>query len=164
MLPACPADVGTASTFALRMLSGRLSLLPPQSDDGARARTEASVSMERRRRRLLDDASVRIDALSVSRLLAVAVLYVVGGAVGARCEGMADAGDVAAGKGWLNWIDCAVLLVGAGAGAARDWIVVKVVASDCTEGAGLEKVLSPPRLNSVPPPVVRAVPVSELAP
>lgn len=94
MLPACPADVGAASTLALRMLSGRLSLLPPHSDDGARARTEASVSMERRRRRLLDDASVRIDALSVSRLLAVAVLYVVGFAVGARCEGIADAGDV----------------------------------------------------------------------
>lgn len=57
-----------------------------------------------------------------------------------------------------------MLLVGNGAGAASDWIVVSVVASDCTDGAGLEKVLSLPRLNSVPPPVVRAVPVTELAP
>lgn len=60
--------------LALRTLSGRLSRLPPQTDDGARARTEASVSMDRLRLLLLDDASVRIDALSVSRLLAVAEL------------------------------------------------------------------------------------------
>jgi hypothetical protein len=58
--------------FALRTLSGKLSRLPPQSDEGARARTDASVSRERLRRRLLDDAKVRIDALSVSKLLAVA--------------------------------------------------------------------------------------------
>jgi hypothetical protein len=60
------------SIFALRTLSGRLSRLPPQRDEGARARTDASVSRERRRRRLLDDANVRMDALSVKRLLAVA--------------------------------------------------------------------------------------------
>ncbi len=86
------------STFELRTLRGRLSRLPPQSDDGARARTEASVSMERRRRRLLDEASVKMEALSVKRLLAVAVEYVVGFPAGARCAGMAEAGE-AVGKG-----------------------------------------------------------------
>ena len=39
-------------------------------------------------------------------------------------------------------------------------MVVNVVVSDRTEGAGLEKVLSPPLLDSNPPPPVRA----ELAP
>lgn len=64
---------------------------------------------------MLDDASVRIDALSVSRLLAVAVLYVVtrvvleGPECGARCAGIADAGEFVVGKGWLKWIDCVVL-------------------------------------------------------
>lgn len=43
-------------------------------------------------------------------------------------------------------------------------MVVKVVVSDRTDGAGLEKVLSPPRLDSRPPPMVRLVPVTELAP
>lgn len=62
------------STFALSTLKGRLSRLPPQSEDGASARTEASVSMDRRRRRLLEEASVRMEALSVRRLFAVAVL------------------------------------------------------------------------------------------
>jgi hypothetical protein len=57
--------------------------------------------MERRRRRLLDDASVNIEALSVRRLLAVAVVYVVGLVFGARCDGIADAGEVV-GNGWLN--------------------------------------------------------------
>lgn len=61
-----------ASMLALKTLRGKLSRLPPQRDEGARARTEASVSRDRRRRRLLDDASVRMDALSVRRLLAVA--------------------------------------------------------------------------------------------
>lgn len=90
--------------LALSTLRGRLSLLPPQRDDGASALTEASVSSDRRRRRLLDDASVRIDALSVRRLLAVAKVYVVGLPDGARWAGMADAGDVV-GKGWENWMD-----------------------------------------------------------
>lgn len=45
-----------------------------------------------------------------------------------------------------------------------DWIVVKVVVNDRTDGAGLEKVLSPPRLESRAPPTVRFVPASELAP
>lgn len=35
---------------------------------------------------------------------------------------------------------------------------------DRTEGAGLENVLSPPRLESIPPPTVRLVPANELAP
>lgn len=60
------------------------------------------MSRDRRRRRLLEDAKVRMDALSVRRLLAVAALYVVGLPVGARCAGIADAGNVV-GKGWLNW-------------------------------------------------------------
>lgn len=72
------------SMFALKTLSGKLSRLPPQRDEGARARTDASVSRERLRRRLLDDAKVRIDALSVRRLLAVADVYVVGLPLGAR--------------------------------------------------------------------------------
>lgn len=63
---------------ALSTLSGSDSRLPPHREEGARARTDASVSKERRRRRLDEDASVRVDALSVRRLLAVAVAYVVG--------------------------------------------------------------------------------------
>lgn len=60
--------------LALRTLSGSDSRLPPNSDEGARARTEALVSRELRRRRLLDEASVKIEALSVRILLAVAML------------------------------------------------------------------------------------------
>lgn len=62
----------TSLTVALRMLRGSDSRLPPHNDDGARARTEASVSRERRRRRLEEEARVRMEALSVKRLLAVA--------------------------------------------------------------------------------------------
>lgn len=69
----------------LRTLSGRLSRLPPKTDDGAIARIEALVSSELRRRRFDDDASVRMDALSVSRPLAVAAWYVTGCCVVARC-------------------------------------------------------------------------------
>lgn len=91
------------SMLALRTLNGSDSRLPPHSDEGARARTEASVSKDRRRRRLDEDASVRIEALSVRRLLAVAVAYVVGWPValppeGVRWAGMAEAGEVV-GKG-----------------------------------------------------------------
>lgn len=43
-------------------------------------------------------------------------------------------------------------------------MVVKVVVRDRTEGAGLEKVLSPPLLESCPPPIVRLVPVTESVP
>lgn len=60
--------------LALRTLSGSDSRLPPNSDEGARARTEALVSRELRRRRLLDEASVKIEALSVRILFAVAML------------------------------------------------------------------------------------------
>lgn len=58
----------------LSTLSGRLSRLPPNTDDGARARTDALVSNEFRRRRFDEEARVRIDALSVRILFAVAVL------------------------------------------------------------------------------------------
>jgi hypothetical protein len=62
------------SIFALKTLNGRLSLLPPNNDDGANARTDASVSIDLRLRLFEEDASVRIEALSVRRLFAVAVL------------------------------------------------------------------------------------------
>jgi hypothetical protein len=107
-----PGVVGppTPSIVALRTLSGRDSRLPPKSDEGARARTDASVSKERRRRRLEDDARVRMEALSVRRLLAVAAEYVVGCpplllGMGVRCDGMAEAGELV-GKGWLKWMTC----------------------------------------------------------
>src|SRR4051812_46833836 len=113
LAPRCsPGVVGPTpavpSMFELSTLNGKDSRLPPHSDDGASARTEASVSKERRRRRLDEDARVSMDALSVSRLLAVAVAYVVGWPValapdGVRWAGMADAGDVV-GNGWSKWI------------------------------------------------------------
>jgi hypothetical protein len=59
------------------MLRGKLSRLPPKIEDGASARTDALVSKEFRRRRLEELARVRMDALSVRTLLAVAVLYVI---------------------------------------------------------------------------------------
>lgn len=98
---ACRPGVVPDSMLALRTLSGRLSRLPPQTEDGARARTDASVSIDRRRRLLLDDARVRMDALSVSSPLAVAAVYVLGMPVGARWAGIADAGELV-GNGWLN--------------------------------------------------------------
>lgn len=92
--------------------------------------------------------------------------------VGARWAGIADAGVAVVGKGWLNWIDWVVLWFWAlpllwpcpAPLGAIDWIVVKVVVKDRTDGAGLEKVLSPPLLDSTPPPTVRLVPAKELAP
>ena len=42
-----------------------------------------------------------------------------------------------------------------------DWIVVRVVVRDRTEGAGEEKVLSPPLRDSKPPFAVRLVPVTD---
>ncbi len=68
-----PDGAVPASALPERTLSGKDSREPPQSEEGAKARTEASVSMLRRRRRFEDEAKVRIDALSVNRLLAVAV-------------------------------------------------------------------------------------------
>ena len=70
-------EAGSA-TVLLNTLNGRDSLLPPKIEEGASARTEALVSRELRRRRFEEDARVSIDALSVSKLLAVAVLYVAG--------------------------------------------------------------------------------------
>ena len=62
-------------TGPLRTLRGRDSRLPPKMDDGARARTEAFVSRELRRRPAFEEeARVRMEALSVSRLFAVAVV------------------------------------------------------------------------------------------
>jgi hypothetical protein len=58
--------------FAERTERGSDSRLPPQREEGARARVEASVSRERRRWRFEEDARVRMEALSVRRLLAVA--------------------------------------------------------------------------------------------
>lgn len=62
------------------------------------------MSIDLRRRRLLDDARVNIEALSVSKLFAVAVEYVVGLFGGAKCAGIAEAGD-AVEKGWLKCMD-----------------------------------------------------------
>jgi hypothetical protein len=56
-----------------KTLSGSDSRLPPKTEEGAKARTDALVSSELRRRRLEEDASVKIDALSVKILFAVAV-------------------------------------------------------------------------------------------
>lgn len=58
--------------------SGSDSRLPPNMEAGANALMDALVSTELRRRRLDDDASVKIEASSVRTLLAVAVWYVVG--------------------------------------------------------------------------------------
>lgn len=101
MLALSPAPVGIPlmlflTSFPDSTLSGRLSRLPPKTDDGASARTEASVSILLLRLRLLDEARVRMDALSVRRLLAVAEVYVVGGPPGWeevswRCRGIAEA-------------------------------------------------------------------------
>jgi hypothetical protein len=72
---AFPAEVLDGSAIEeLRTLRGRDSRLPPNIDAGARARTEALVSSELRRLRLEELASVKIDASSVSTLLAVAEL------------------------------------------------------------------------------------------
>lgn len=69
-----PVAVPTVlSRFAESTLRGRDSREPPQRDAGASARIEASVSNECRRRRLEEDASVMIEALSVRRPLAVTV-------------------------------------------------------------------------------------------
>jgi hypothetical protein len=69
-----PEALVATSMFALRTLNGRLSRLPPNSEDGAKALIDASVSMDLLRRRFDDDAKVKIEALSVSRLFAVTML------------------------------------------------------------------------------------------
>jgi hypothetical protein len=47
---------------------------------------------------------------------------------------------------------------------AMDWMVVRVVVRERTDGAGDEKVLSPPRRDSMPPFAVLLVPAREDAP
>lgn len=74
--PGVVGTAGTGSMVAERTDRGKDSREPPNTDEGARARTLAFVSRERRRRPLEDDASVKMDALSVSSPLAVAVVYV----------------------------------------------------------------------------------------
>lgn len=71
-------EPAAGSMVPLSTLSGRLSRLPPNMEAGANARIEALVSTEFRRRRLEEDASVRMDASSVRTLLAVADVYVAG--------------------------------------------------------------------------------------
>lgn len=82
-----------STTLLLSRLNGKLSRLPPKTDEGANARTEALVSREFRLRRLDELASVRIEALSFKTLFAVAVLYVIDWLWGIRCGGTAVAGD-----------------------------------------------------------------------
>lgn len=64
--------------FALNTDNGRDSLLPPKTDDGANAFTEAFVSKLFRLLLFVEDANVRTLASSVSRLFAVAIEYVCG--------------------------------------------------------------------------------------
>jgi hypothetical protein len=130
------AVYGSLSMFVESTESGRDSRELPHTEDGAMARTEAFVSSEFRRRRLEEEASVRMDALSVSRLPAVAAAKV----AGCRCEGTALAGGETG-----YW--CEKLCGGPGCGAgsralgAVDWIVVSVVVSDSCDPLGEEKVL-----------------------
>ena len=65
---------------------------------------------------------------------------------------------------WLLCGRCKLFVALAFPPIVADWIVVRVVVRDRTEGAGEENVLSPPLLDSWPPPMVRAVPVREDAP
>lgn len=146
------------SMFELSTLNGRLSRLPPNKDEGARARTDASVSIDLLLLLFEDDASVRMEALSVSRLLAVAVPYVAGCPPlpwGARCAGRAVGGEV--GNWWENCMlllfPCVLWLAGGAVFGAADCIVVSVVVSDRTDGAGEENVLSAP-LPLTPHPTV----------
>lgn len=88
---------------------------------------------------------------------------------GARYGGIAEAGEFV-GNGWLNWMvwelpwldDCPAwgwpLTAPLG---PIDCMVVRVVVRDRTEGAGEEKVLSPPFRESRPPFAVRLVPVTD---
>jgi len=73
--PATERPPNPESKLPLSTDNGSDSRDPPKIDDGARARTDASVSKERRLRRFDDEASVMIDALSVHTPWAVAALY-----------------------------------------------------------------------------------------
>jgi hypothetical protein len=94
-----------ASLLPDKTLNGRDSRLPPQTEPGARARTDASVSMLRRRR-LEDEASVTMLASSVRRVDEWGSLFVV------RWRGMAEGALKAGETGywWLNitagWLRC----------------------------------------------------------
>jgi hypothetical protein len=87
----------------------------------------------------------------------------------ARWAGIADAGEPV-GKGWLKWITCefelckcwfvVVWLLLPPLVGAIVCIVVSVVVRDRTDGAGEEKVLSPP----LRPFAVRLVPVIDVSP
>lgn len=75
----CDAVMPGASGVCERIDRGRDSRDPPQAELGAIARIEALLSSELRRGALCEeDARVSTDALSLSRLLAVALRYVVG--------------------------------------------------------------------------------------
>lgn len=66
---------------------------------------------------------------------------------------------------WLDWwlAELALFWLKVPLGAI-DCMVVRVVVSERTEGAGDEKVLSPPLRESIPQPAVRLVPASDDAP
>jgi hypothetical protein len=73
------------------------------------------------------------------------------------------------GNWWENWIVCGLFVLFvfccAGAvGAAPEWMVVRVVVRDRTEGAGDENVLSGPRPELTPHPTVAVVPSPDEAP
>jgi hypothetical protein len=152
----CEAMIEDESMLAERTDRGNDSREPPNKDEGARARIEASVSIDLLRRRLEEEARVRIDALSVSRLLAVAVAYVAGCPPllgGAMCAGRAFGGGEVG-----NWCEKCILFAWPawwvlGAGGTADWMVVNVVVRLRTLGAGDENVESPPRPD-IPQPAV----------
>jgi hypothetical protein len=118
------------------------------------------VSTELRRRRFEDEASVRMDALSVRMLFAVAPWYELGCCCwGARCGGIAEGGGDAGNwcEKWtgvalepvaLFWF-CAWPRLRIFEGAV-DCIVVRVVVRECSEPLGDEKVL-PPLTKLLPP-------------
>ena len=60
------APRSASGTGPLNTLKGSDSRLPPKTEEGANARTEALVSRELRLRLLEDEASVKMEALSES--------------------------------------------------------------------------------------------------
>ena len=110
------------------------------------------MSSELRRRRLDDEARVKMEALSVRMLFAVAPWYELGCCWGARCGGMAEGSGELEGNWWEKCTGVPLAVVGWGCATppprtcegAVDWIVVRVVVSECSEALGDEKVLPPP--------------------
>lgn len=152
--------VGSRSMFVESTERGRDSRELPQTEDGAMARTEAFVSRELRRRRFEEEASVRMDALSVSKLPAVAAAKV----AGCRWLGTAEAGGLTG--YWCEKVTgLCVVATGAGSMAegADDCIVVSVVVSDSCDARGELKVLlaRPLYMPSVYVVPAREKPVSE---